>query len=66
MQLGSIPVYLSDKHLLPWSDEIDWSEFSIVATPDNMQNILQMTLGMPASKLKTIQRNLENVWEKHF
>jgi xylogalacturonan beta-1,3-xylosyltransferase len=66
MQLGAIPVYISDNHLLPWSDEIDWSEFSVVVTPDNMQNILQMTLGMSASKLKTIQRNLENIWERHF
>ena len=26
MQLGSVPVYVSDAHYLPWTDEIDWIE----------------------------------------
>ena len=31
MKLGSIPVYISDKHLLPWSDKLDWNTFCIVS-----------------------------------
>ncbi len=66
MQLGAIPVYVSDKHLLPWSDEIDWAEFCVIVKPNNIQDILQMTLGIPASKVKKMQESLKEVWEKHF
>lgn len=66
MQLGAIPVYVSDKHLLPWSDEIDWSEFCVIIKPENMQDILQMTLGIPASKVRKMQTSLAEVWNKHF
>jgi len=66
MQLGSIPVYVSNKHLLPWNDEIDWSEFCVIVSPDNIQNVLQMTLGMPASKVRKMQEKLPEVWQKNF
>lgn len=66
MQLGSIPVYVSDKHLLPWSDEIDWSEFCVIVTPDDIQNIPQMTLGITASKVRRMQEALSDVWRRHF
>lgn len=66
MQLGAIPVYVSDKHLLPWSDEIDWSEFCVIVQPKDIQNICQMTLGISASKVKRMQEVLAEVWNKYF
>jgi hypothetical protein len=66
MQLGSIPVYLSDKHLLPWSEEIDWSEFCVVVSPENIQNIPQMTLGITESKARKMQEKLTKIWENYF
>jgi len=66
MQLGAIPVYLSDKHLLPWSDEIDWNSFSIVIHASEFHNILQMTLGQTASDVRKMQEVLSNIWDKHF
>jgi len=66
MQLGAIPVYVSDKHLLPWSDELDWSQFCVLIKPNDIQNILQLTLGLSASKVRKMQENLEGVWENYF
>lgn len=66
MQLGAIPVYVSDKHLLPWSDVIDWSEFCVIVSPGDMQNITQMTLGISASKVRKMQDTLSKVWESYF
>jgi len=66
MQLGAIPVYLSDRHLLPWSDEIDWSTFSVVIKPEEFQNIMKMTLGRSASDVRKMQEVLSNIWDKHF
>jgi len=66
IQLGSIPVYVSDKHLLPWSDEIEWEEFCVVAKPNQIEDVLSMTLGLTSKKVKLMQSNLENIWTKHF
>jgi hypothetical protein len=66
MQLGAIPVYLSDNHLLPWSDEIDWNTFSVVIKPEEFQNIMKMTLGRSATDVRKMQEVLSNIWDKHF
>ena len=66
MQLGAIPVYVSDKHLLPWSDIINWSEFCVVVCPGDIQNIPQMTLEVTATRVRKMQEILTDVWERHF
>jgi hypothetical protein len=66
MQLGAIPVYVSDKHLLPWSDELDWREFCITVTPDQLPNILQNTIGSQGSIIRKIQDQVQRVWKDHF
>ena len=66
MQLGAIPVYMSDKHLLPWSDELDWSEFCIVIHPEQFHNILNLTLGASVSEVKKKQEILFKVWNENF
>jgi hypothetical protein len=66
MQLGAIPVYVSDKHLLPWSDELDWSQFSILVKPHEIDNIVQMALGESASKVRKMQDKLYSTWVDYF
>lgn len=66
MQLGAIPVYLSDKHLLPWSDEVDWSQFCVVAGANDTQRILSMTLEMKESDVRRMQDKLRDAWRDHF
>ncbi len=66
MQLGAIPVYVSNKHLLPWSDELDWSEFCIVVNEKQIKDVLQLTLGLTNSKVKEMQNRLNGLWETHF
>lgn len=66
MQLGAVPVYVSDKHLLPWSDEIDWSEFCVIVKPHQIPNIFEMTFGIGNKKLREMQIKLEGIWGKHF
>src|SRR5262245_25097689 len=39
MQLGSVPVYVSDHHHLPWTDEIDWNEIEILIGPDEIPRL---------------------------
>jgi hypothetical protein len=39
MQLGVVPIYLSDQFWLPWKDEIDWKSICIFVNEKNIDNI---------------------------
>lgn len=39
MQLGAVPVYLSDHFWLPWKDEIDWKSICIFINEKNIADI---------------------------
>lgn len=39
LQLGSIPVYISDKEWLPFNYEINWNDFCVIVKPDNLINL---------------------------
>ena len=38
-QLGSVPVIITDKFFLPWSDELDWNEFAVLIHEDMIPEI---------------------------
>lgn len=66
MQLGSIPVYISDDFCLPWKDEIDWSEFCVLVHEseiDNLKNILYRINDMNYNKM--IDR-ISTIYNKYF
>lgn len=66
MQLGSVPVYVSDKHLLPWNDELDWNSFCVILKPEQISDIFELTFGIGNKKLREMQTNLDEIWKKHF
>ena len=66
MQLGAIPIYVSDKHLLPWNDEIDWNKFSFIIKSEEIKNILQITLGNKGSKILDMQNKVQKFYENYF
>jgi len=66
IQLGAIPVYVSDNHLLPWSDELNWEEFSIIVKSNQIDSVLQMSLGLTSKKVKEMQTKLDTLWKKYF
>jgi hypothetical protein len=39
MQLGSLPVYISDVHWLPFTKFVDWSKFCVIVKPEEIKNI---------------------------
>jgi hypothetical protein len=66
MQIGAIPIYVSDKHLLPWSDILDWNDFCVLLTPDQIPNIHQIVHEFQGSRVRRMQDALLNVWEDNF
>jgi hypothetical protein len=66
IQLGSIPVYVSDRHLLPWSDEIDWSDFCVVRSEKEIPVIYEELMNFTGTKVSQMQAMLQKVWNEYF
>ncbi len=63
MQLGSVPVYISDEHYLPWTDELDWNEFCVLIKPnqiDSLKDILESYTDSQINKMVTIGQQIYN------
>jgi hypothetical protein len=66
IQLGSIPVFIYDDKWLPFEDEIDWNEFSVLIDVNNIQNIDIILSSYTPEKIKQMQDNLYNYWINNF
>ena len=50
-QIGCVPVIITDNPYLPWTDEINWNDFSILITEKDIPNIKNI---------------LENIGDEHY
>ena len=66
IQLGSIPVYISDKFLLPWSDEINWEDFCVIIPPDKVPRIHDILSSFTEQEIRKMQYNLKNLYAEYF
>lgn len=73
MQLGSIPIYISDKLMLPWKDEIDWNSFCVVSqvnstTEDNNSfDVLDYCLkNTTETKVRLMQEKIKEIYPLYF
>ena len=69
MELGTIPVYISDrKHWLPWQDELNWNEFCVIIKPDqipHMYNILS-EIYKDKDRYEEMLKKGKELYEKYF
>lgn len=66
MQLGSVPVYISDKHYCPWRDELDWTEFCVRIRPDQMPSLKQILLRYTDELREQMVTRARELWEDYF
>ena len=66
MQLGSIPVYVSDHHLLPWSDVLDWDKFAIVRKETQIDSLYDELINFNGTKALDMQKEAKRVWKEYF
>lgn len=66
MQVGSIPIYVSDKHLLPWNDVLDWNEFCIIRNADQITTLYDELINFDAERAYEMQRTAKRVWKDYF
>lgn len=66
MQLGTVPVYISDEHYLPWNDELDWSDFCVIIDEDNLKNIDDILKSIDDVKYNHLLQKGKKVYQEYF
>lgn len=67
IQMGTVPIYISDKFFLPYIEFLDWSEFAILlksrkisSLPRKLNNLIE------SGEYFRLKDNLDKVSEKYF
>jgi hypothetical protein len=66
MQLGCIPVIITDDFYLPWQDELDWEEFSVLISTDQVSEIEKILLTYTDDKISQMRKAIKNNYTKYF
>lgn len=66
IQLGSIPVIIYDEDWFPFSDELNWSDFSVRIKVDNLDKIDEILSSYDFTEIKQLQENLYKIWTDNF
>ena len=66
MQLGCIPVIITDDLYLSWQDELDWKEFSILISTDQVSEIEKILLSYTDDKIRQMRNIIKNNYTKYF
>ncbi|KAK7251776.1 hypothetical protein RIF29_35287 [Crotalaria pallida] len=60
-----VPVIIADNFVLPFSEILDWSAFSVVVAEKDIPKLKDILLSIPVRKYRTMQNNVKMV-QKHF
>ena len=66
MQLGSIPVFIYDEKWIPFEDEIDWNEFSVLIHANDINKLDDILSSYSEERIKQMQNNVYKYWENNF
>ncbi|KAF5482229.1 hypothetical protein F2P56_002817 [Juglans regia] len=62
---GCVPVIISDSYCLPFSDVLNWSQFSVQIPAEKIPEIKTILQGIPHEKYLKMQKNVMRV-QRHF
>ena len=66
IQVGSIPVYVSDKFVLAWEDELDWSEFCVIIPESKITETDEILKSYTETQVRKMQERLKEVYPLYF
>jgi hypothetical protein len=66
MQLGSVPVYISDDFHLPWSDELNWDEFCVLINANEAEYTDKILKEISDEEYLAMRSNIEKVYDNYF
>lgn len=65
-QLGSVPVYISDKKYLPWTDELDWGDFAVIVDEYEIPYIDHILKEISDERYNELINNGQKIYNKYF
>jgi hypothetical protein len=66
MQLQTIPVIITNDYYLPWEDELNWEEFSVLIDEDQIPYIPEVLAGFSDEQVERMRTRLTEVYEEYF
>jgi hypothetical protein len=66
LQLGAVPVYISNEHYLPWMDEIDWNSFCVPINDDEIEDIDDILKSIPDAKYNKMLEEGRKIYREYF
>ena len=67
MQLDAIPVYVSDKHWLPWQDELNWSEFCVIIKPEQIPSLHSILCNnYNHERIHNMRNKIKEIYDDYF
>lgn len=66
MQLGSVPVYISDEHYLPWADELDWDQFCVIIKPEQIESLKDILESYTDSRINKMVKTAQQLYPNYF
>lgn len=66
MQLGSIPVIVTDEPYLPWNDELNWNEFSVIIPENDIQKLEEILTSISEEKIEEMRSTIKKLYSEYF
>jgi hypothetical protein len=66
MQLNSVPVYVSDKHYLPWEDDINWKDISVLISENEINDLGDILNDISEEKYNFMLENINKIYSNYF
>ena len=66
MQLGSIPVVITNQYYLPWQDELNWNEFAVLISEEQLPDLQSILESYKEEQLESMRQKIKEVYPKYF
>ena len=63
---GAIPVVLADEYVLPFSEVLDWTQFSVRWPYARVSSLVPYLRTISAARVCRMRRRAHDVWRQHF
>ena len=66
MQLDAVPVYISDRFWLPWQHELNWKEFCVLITEDQIPDMHSILSSIDDDTYEKMKQKIQEIYENYF
>jgi len=66
MNMGSIPIYIYDELFLPYLDELNWEDFSILCHVDDIKDLPDIINNHTEDEIRKKQEIIKNIYDEYF